>query len=100
GAEFPFYVAQWPSVRLDHWIALLKARAIENDMFVVGCNTCGDDGKTEYAGNSMIINPNGEIIDQLNDKEGRLSCSLNLDEVVKQREAISVFKNLRPYIYK
>ena len=100
GAEIAFYVAQWPSVRLDHWIALLKARAIENDMFVVGCNTCGDDGKTEYAGNSIIINPNGEIIDQLNDKEGRLSCSLNLDEVAKQREAIPVFKNLRPHLYK
>ncbi|NLK11806.1 MAG: carbon-nitrogen family hydrolase, partial [Staphylococcus equorum] len=46
------------------------------------------------------INPNGEVIDQLNDKEGQLSCSLDLNEVSKQRESIPVFKNLRPHLYK
>ncbi|PTI47573.1 carbon-nitrogen family hydrolase [Staphylococcus succinus] len=99
-AQIVFYVAQWPEVRVDHWIALLKARAIENDIYVVACNGCGDDGKTQYAGHSLVINPNGEIIAQLKDKPDHLSCSLDLDEVTAQREAIPVFKNLRPHLYK
>ena len=40
GAKIAFYVAQWPSSRLDHWLSLLKARAIENDIFIVACNSC------------------------------------------------------------
>ena len=40
GAKIAFYVAQWPSARLNHWLALLKARAIENDMYVVAANGC------------------------------------------------------------
>lgn len=99
-AEIAFYVAQWPQARVSHWIALLKARAIENDMFVVGCNACGDDGQTEYAGHSIVINPNGEIVAQLEDKPDHISCGINLDEVSNQRENIPVFKNLRPHLYK
>ena len=45
GAAIAFYVAQWPSARLNHWQVLLKARAIENNMYVIGCNGCGYDGK-------------------------------------------------------
>ncbi|PHK48693.1 carbon-nitrogen family hydrolase [Staphylococcus edaphicus] len=99
-AQIAFYVAQWPLVRLDHWIALLKARAIENDMYVIGCNGCGDDGQTEYAGHSIVINPNGEIISQLDDKLGHITCQIDLEAVAKQRDAIPVFKNLRPQLYK
>lgn len=99
-AQIAFYVAQWPAVRLNHWTALLKARAIENDIFVVGCNACGDDGKTEYAGHSIVINPNGEVIAELEEKPDHLTCDIDLDEVTNQRNTIPVFKNLRPHLYK
>ncbi|MEB5784320.1 carbon-nitrogen family hydrolase [Staphylococcus pseudoxylosus] len=99
-AEIAFYVAQWPQARVSHWIALLKARAIENDIFVIGCNACGDDGQTEYAGHSIVINPNGEIVAQLEGKPDHISCNIDLDEVTTQRENIPVFKNLRPHLYK
>jgi omega-amidase len=68
GAQIAFYVAQWPQVRLNHWLALLQARAIENDMFVVGCNACGDDGNTLVCWSFNGINPNGEILEQAQPK--------------------------------
>ncbi|WP_436861208.1 carbon-nitrogen family hydrolase [Staphylococcus caeli] len=99
-AEIAFYVAQWPQVRLNHWLALLKARAIENDMYVIGCNGCGEDGQTEYAGHSVVINPNGEVVAQLDNKPDHITCDIEISEVAKQRETIPVFKNLRPHLYK
>lgn len=100
GAKIAFYVAQWPSARLNHWLALLKARAIENDMFVVATNGCGDDGNTEYAGFSTIINPNGEIVQELGSEEAVLTSDINLKLVDEQRDSIPVFKNLKPNLYK
>ncbi|MCD8787062.1 carbon-nitrogen family hydrolase [Staphylococcus gallinarum] len=100
GAQIAFYVAQWPEVRANHWLALLQARAIENNIFIVACNGCGDDGNTLYAGKSAVINPNGEIVEQLKEKEGHITCEIDLNEVEQQRAAIPVFDNLRTDLYK
>ncbi|MBR1770296.1 MAG: nitrilase family protein [Bacteroidales bacterium] len=55
------YLASWPQMRREQWITLLKARAIENQAYVIGVNRIGKDGKgIEYSGNSCIINPKGE----------------------------------------
>jgi predicted amidohydrolase len=57
------YVANWPQKRINHWIKLLQARAIENQCYVVACNRIGTDGNgLEYNGKSLIIDANGEII--------------------------------------
>lgn len=100
GCEVAFYVAQWPQARLKHWQSLIQARAIENDMFVIGCNACGDDGNTQYAGHSMVVNPNGEIIEEVGATEKCITLSLDLDEVKQQRTAIPVFENRRKELYK
>lgn len=100
GAKIAFYVAQWPSARLNHWLALLKARTIENDMYVVAANGCGNDGNTEYAGYSTVINPNGEIVQELGSDEGVLTTNVDLELVDQQRESIPVFRNLKPNLYK
>jgi predicted amidohydrolase len=56
-------VANWPEVRRSHWQALLQARAIENQAYVVGVNRVGSDGNgLAYSGDSRIIDPLGEII--------------------------------------
>lgn len=100
GAKVAFYVAQWPTVRLNHWLALLKARAIENDMFIIGTNSCGNDGQTDYAGHSIVINPNCEVIGSLESEEDVLSVNIDINEVTKQRQSIPVFDNLKLDLYK
>ncbi|MBI5974791.1 carbon-nitrogen family hydrolase [Staphylococcus canis] len=100
GSEILFYVAQWPTPRLNHWRALLQARAIENDAFVVATNSCGNDGKTDYAGHSMVVSPNGEIIEEADEQESVLTVTIDTSEVSKQRQAIPVFDNMRPDTYR
>lgn len=57
-------IANWSKQRVDHWNALLKARAIENQLFIVGVNRTGIDGNSlEYTQSSNIFNANGEILD-------------------------------------
>jgi predicted amidohydrolase len=54
-------VANWPSTRRHHWVALLRARSIENQAYVVGVNRVGTDGNgLHYAGDTMIIDPMGD----------------------------------------
>ena len=55
-------VANWPQSRRSHWQALLPARAIENQAYVVGVNRVGDGNGTPYAGDSVIIDPLGETL--------------------------------------
>lgn len=71
------YVANWPQKRINHWIKLLQARAIENQCYVVACNRIGNDGNgLEYNGKSLIIDANGEIIgNESNDGVGELVCA-------------------------
>ncbi len=54
--------ANWPEARRNHWMALLQARAIENQAYVVGCNRVGEGGGLKYVGDSRIIDPLGELL--------------------------------------
>lgn len=69
GADFLVISAQWPKVRTEHWRILVQARAIENQLFVVACNRCGTTGRTEFAGHSMIVAPDGEILQEAGENE-------------------------------
>lgn len=65
------YVASWPASRAKAWSALLVARAIENQCYVAGVNRVGRDPKCEYSGDSVVVNPYGEIIASC---ESRVEC--------------------------
>jgi len=65
GALLLVISAQWPKVRWEHWQTLVRARAIENQIFVIAANRCGTDLEppvTEFAGHSMIVAPDGAIL--------------------------------------
>ncbi|MGB7338006.1 MAG: carbon-nitrogen family hydrolase [Phototrophicaceae bacterium] len=91
--------AEWPLVRIGHWRALLVARAIENQCFVIACNAAGDTGDTVMGGHSMIIDPWGRIVMEAGEKPQLITAEIELDEVKLAREKIPVFEDLRRDIY-
>jgi omega-amidase len=79
------YVANWPERRSHAWKTLLCARAIENQAYVVGVNRVGKDGNDIYhSGNSMVIDPLGEVLYHMADDEDVFTITLHkehLDQV-------------------
>jgi predicted amidohydrolase len=99
GAEALFVVAEWPKPRLNHWRALLIARAIENQCFVIACNRSGCDPNNEFAGHSMIIDPWGEVVAEAEEGEEVLTASVDFDRVGEIRKLIPIFEDRRPEFY-
>ena len=62
GSDAYVVVANWPAKRRLHWSTLLRARAIENQAYVVGVNRVGSGGGLDYSGDSAIIDPLGEVL--------------------------------------
>ena len=69
--------ANWPAARREHWITLLTARAIENQAYVVGVNRVGSGGRLDYAGDSLVVGPFGEICAQAGDAETIVSTEID-----------------------
>ncbi|WP_058304210.1 carbon-nitrogen family hydrolase [Gorillibacterium timonense] len=99
GAEVLFVAAEWPDVRLEHWRALLIARAIENQCYVIACNRAGIDPDNRFAGHSLIIDPWGEVIAEAGLDEEVLTAIIDLNRVKEARSRIPVFKDRRPDCY-
>ncbi|MDP4161870.1 MAG: carbon-nitrogen family hydrolase [Bacillota bacterium] len=99
GAEALFVVAEWPKPRLAHWRALLIARAIENQCFVIACNRSGCDPNNEFAGHSMIINPWGEVIAEAGEREEIVSAEIEINQVKEIRKLIPIFSDRKPEFY-
>lgn len=77
GAEVLIYIAAWPAKRIQHWITLLQARAIENQAYVIGVNRCGTDPQFTYNGRSLIVDPHGVIIADAAEQERVISSQLD-----------------------
>ncbi|GAE31097.1 carbon-nitrogen family hydrolase [Halalkalibacter hemicellulosilyticus] len=101
GAEMLVVVAEWPLARELHWNTLLRARAIENQLYVVSSNRVGAYDGVEFAGQSQVINPWGEVVAKGSiEKEETLFTSLDLEEVQRIRQDVPVFKSRVPSLYK
>ena len=99
GAQIICVPAQWPKPRQEHWRTLLRARAIENQLFVVSCNACGLIGKLDFFGMSMLINPKGEILAEAGEQEVDLLATLDLQVMTEWRAQIPCFSDRRPELY-
>ena len=99
GIDVLFVVSQWPKERIYHLRSLTTARAIENQMFVVCCNSCGTAGETVYGGNSAVIDPLGKILTLAGETEVIVSANLNMQTLDQIRGSIPVFRDRRPELY-
>jgi predicted amidohydrolase len=95
GAETLVYIAAWPVKRIQHWITLLQARAIENQAFVVGVNRCGSDPNFTYGGRSIVVDPYGVVIADAGGFEGSVRARLDAKAVRGWREE---FPSVREFL--
>ena len=77
GATAFVVIAAWPSRRIDHWLTLLRARAIENQAYVIGVNRTGSEPKFAYTGRSVIVDPHGNIVLDAGENECVVSAEID-----------------------
>jgi predicted amidohydrolase len=99
GAQIVFLPSEWPRPRLAHWQTLLRARAIENQYFVVGCNRVGSAKGNDFFGHSTVVDPWGETVVEGGEAETVLVAELDLALVEQVRRKIPIFADRRPELY-
>lgn len=99
GAEIICIPAEWPKPRQEHWRTLLRARAIENQLFIAAANCCGIQGKLDFFGMSLLISPRGEILAEGGDTPTEITASFDFEEMASYRFQIPCFHDRRPAIY-
>ena len=99
GVDVLFVVSQWPDLRIPHLRALVTARAIENQMFVACCNSCGSAGETRYGGTSSIVDPWGKTLALAGTEEEILAAECDLSILQNIRTTINVFADRRTELY-
>ena len=95
-ADILLFVANWPESRISHWDALLQARAIENQAFVIGVNRVGLDGNNDrYNGHSSVITPYGNY--QLGPlaESGVFGTQIDREEIVRYRKMFNLLAEER-----
>ena len=100
GAQLVLIPAEWPARRVEHWRLLLRARAVENQFFVAGCNRAGADGDVEFGGHSAAVDPWGQVLVAGGVEPGLFVASLDLDEVARGRSTFPFLADRRPEVYK
>lgn len=92
------YVANWPAARFTHWRALLQARAIENQAYVIGVNRVGTDGNDiAYRGDSCVIDHQGEFVEDMGNEAGILSVTLDKLPLEVYRAKFPAWKDADQY---
>ena len=87
--------ANWPESRRAHWMALLQARAIENQAYVVGCNRVGTGGGLTYSGDSRIVDPLGELLATAAQTESILLADVSAEHVAAVRDRFRFLQDRR-----
>jgi predicted amidohydrolase len=99
GATLIVVIASWPVIRDDHWVTLLKARAIENLAYVVGVNRCGQDPQHYHSGRSVIYDPQGRVLTNAGadagGEEGWIEAQLELQPLLDWRRSFPALSDIR-----
>lgn len=100
GAKIIFTLAAFPLERIDHFVILSRARALENQVFHVAVNRVGSGEDKVYGGRSMIINPLGDVIAGIGRIEGTMVGSIDLNLADRVRKEITVLVDRKEDVYK
>ncbi|WP_337611433.1 nitrilase-related carbon-nitrogen hydrolase [Anaerotignum faecicola] len=92
-------IASWPTARREHWMTLLKARAIENQCFILGVNRSGEGGGLSYIGDSMAVSPTGEVLAHVEGGNGLTIVDIDLSEADAYRNSFPVKADRKPALY-
>lgn len=88
-------IANWPDTRIDHWRTLLKARAIENQCYIIGVNRVGDDPKLHYNGFSSVFDPMGKELISCKDQEKILTVEIEKENVTQTRKKFPFLNDIK-----
>lgn len=100
-SEIIINIANWPKKRINHWRILLKSRAIENQVYMIGVNRTGQDGNgLEYEKSSLIINPNGEEVNSIYSNKSIELFEINTSEVQNARKSFPIKDDRKIEIYR
>ncbi len=101
GADIILLNAAFPRTRALHWKTLIRARAIENQLFVIAVNQTGIEAGVELCGSSAIIDPWGEtLLEAPENQEALLTVDLDMDRVKEVRAGFNTLSDRRPEVYK
>ena len=95
GAELFLVPAAWPQARIAHWELLGRARAVENEAFVVQCNDGGEHAGLAMGGSSRIVDPGGNVVVMAGRGPESLTAVLDLGDVATARRTFPVLQDRR-----
>jgi omega-amidase len=99
GAQLMLLPAEWPAQRIEHWRTLVRARAIENQCYVLACNRVGADRANTFGGRSAVVDPWGATLAEAGEGEELLLATIDLELVAEVRGRIPVFRDRRVDLY-
>jgi predicted amidohydrolase len=95
GATAFLLTSGWPSPRIAHWDVLVRARAIENQAWMLACNEVGEQPGVSLGGHSVVVDPKGEAIAELGNRAGVLKATVDPDEAGRWRAAFPATGDVR-----
>jgi predicted amidohydrolase len=98
-AQLVLIPAEWPVRRVEHWRLLLRARAVENQFFVIGVNRAGTGADGEFGGYSAAVDPWARVLVEAGAEPGLFLATLALDEVARSRRLFPFLTDRRPEVY-
>ena len=100
GAVIVLIPAQWATRRIEAWLLLVRARAVENELFIAACNRTDSTGEGIFPGGSRIVDPWGNVLAKGGDQEGLVVAQADLREVHRARRYLTVLSDRRPEAYR
>lgn len=99
GAQLILVPAEWPTLRVEHWRLLLRARAVENQLYVAGCNRAGVDADGEFGGRSAVVDPWARVLVEGSSGPGLFVTTIEMDAVARARRTFPFLADRRPEVY-